>query len=178
MALIVEDGTGIANADSFVSLVDARAKAALLGIALPADNTQAEIELRKGASYVNNQDSSLSGERLNPVVQTMCYPRENSTKHGHAVANNVVPIDAVNAQISAAATISGGVNPYKINDGKEVKSVEAVGAVKKSYYQSTSNTTESGEVKLTEALAYLKPLMSDSAASGGLASANFAVIGG
>ena len=52
MALIVESGTGIAGAESYISVVDAHARAALLGWDLPTDETEVEIALRKGALYL------------------------------------------------------------------------------------------------------------------------------
>ncbi|MBU4707835.1 DnaT-like ssDNA-binding protein, partial [Salmonella enterica] len=46
MALVVEDGSIVAGADSYLSLEDARALAAKYGYALPADDTEAEAALR------------------------------------------------------------------------------------------------------------------------------------
>ena len=43
MALVVETGAGLADADSFISLVGARALAEKYGITLPADDTAAEV---------------------------------------------------------------------------------------------------------------------------------------
>ena len=46
MALVVEDGTGKADADSFISLIGARAFAEKYGITLPTNDTAAEVVLR------------------------------------------------------------------------------------------------------------------------------------
>ena len=46
--LIVETGAGVANSDSYQTLVDGRATALLYGITLPTDDTEAETSLRQG----------------------------------------------------------------------------------------------------------------------------------
>ena len=61
MALIIEDGSIVANANSFISLVDARAYAATIGLTLPVDDTEAEVTLINGARYVNSQEPSFQG---------------------------------------------------------------------------------------------------------------------
>ena len=48
MALLVETGAGVADADSFISLVDARILAANYGLSLDVDDTAAEVQLRQG----------------------------------------------------------------------------------------------------------------------------------
>ena len=42
MALIVEDGSIVPGADSYINLVDARTFAAKYGLVLPTDDTEAE----------------------------------------------------------------------------------------------------------------------------------------
>ena len=49
MALTVEDGTGLEAADSYISLVDARALALDFGWVLPTLDADADIALRNGA---------------------------------------------------------------------------------------------------------------------------------
>ncbi len=153
MALIVEDGSVVADADSFVSLVDARARAELIGLTLPVDDTECEVALRKGGIYVNGQDSTLTGSRVSGE-QTMCYPRTGATRYTFDLAITSIPTEAIDAQLSAAASIGAGTVVHKVSDGREVQSVEVVGAVKKSYFQSSASATN----ELSESISYLNPL--------------------
>ena len=52
MALVIEDGTGKSNADSFTDLATARAIAANYGVTLPAIDSEAEVALRQGCQYL------------------------------------------------------------------------------------------------------------------------------
>ncbi|HGH4724571.1 TPA: DnaT-like ssDNA-binding protein, partial [Enterobacter hormaechei] len=78
MPLIVEDGSIIPNADSFISLADARALAARYNLALPADDTEAEAALRNGAVYVGLQEPMMCGSRVSPL-QELSFPRQGVT---------------------------------------------------------------------------------------------------
>ena len=73
MALVVEDGSVTPGADSYVSLANARALAASYGLALPADDTEAEAALRNGAVYVGLQEPSMCGRRVS-ASQSLAYP--------------------------------------------------------------------------------------------------------
>ena len=54
MALIVEDGNIIPDADSFISLVEARELALNYGIDLPVDDNEAEVKARQGYVWLSN----------------------------------------------------------------------------------------------------------------------------
>ena len=152
--LTVEDGSIVPNADSFVSLADARAKADLLGLTLPVDDTEADQVLRNGARYVCSLESSLQGERVS-AGQSLCEPRTGATRYGFEIPDNVVPDEVICAQIEAAAALTEGVNPYPVDTGKEVANQEVTGAVKRSFFE--SGKTDSN-VTITSAVNCLYPL--------------------
>ena len=78
MALVVETGAGLADADSFISLIGARAFAARYGITLPVDDTAAEVNLRQGCQYVVLQEKCFNGSRLTST-QALPWPRTGAT---------------------------------------------------------------------------------------------------
>ncbi len=86
MALIVETGAVIPDADSFTSLIDARALAVNYGLSLPTDDTEAEVVLRQGYLNLLQRERTLQGSRIS-AVQTGIYPRSN-------VLNNCFPVDS------------------------------------------------------------------------------------
>jgi len=83
--LIVEDGSVVPNADSYVSLADARALAAKFSLNLPADDAEAEAALRNGASYVDLQEPMMCGRRVS-ASQSLAFPRSGIKLFGFDVA--------------------------------------------------------------------------------------------
>lgn len=148
MALIVEDGSIVANADSYVSLVDARAKAALYGWALPADDTGAEAALRNGAKYADMSELRFGGSRVS-AGQSLAWPRVGARKTtGFVIDSDVVPDEMICAQIAAAVEYGNGTDVRATNDGRSIASQEVTGSVKQSYF----NNGKTGEsVSITRA---------------------------
>ena len=151
MSLIVENGTGLADADSYISLVDARAYGIKYGYTLPVDDTQADIFLRKAALYVDLFEGSYSGERL-VDTQALAWPRVNAYKCAGRdqidLPSDEVPIEIQNAQVIAAHFYSAGVNVRANDDGKNIASEEVTGAVKVSYFD---NGKTGATIEITEA---------------------------
>lgn len=153
-SLIVEDGTIVAGANSFLSLVDARTLADNRGIDLPVDDDAAIDALIQGGIYVNNQESSLQGARVS-ADQTMCYPRSGVTKYTFDVASDSIPDEIKCAQVESAASIGAGVNPYAVDTGKEVKLQEVTGSVKREFFESGKTNSN---ITITTAINCLYPL--------------------
>lgn len=130
MALIVEDGTGLPNADSYISLADARAYAANYGYTLPDDDTEADVALRQGTVYVDLND--WKGERLT-TTQSLDWPRTDVYCHGVLVPSDSVPLNVQHAQVVAAASYAAGLNPRANDDGRITTMEEVTGAVKVEY---------------------------------------------
>jgi len=161
MALIVEDGSVVAGADSYVSLSDARALATRYGLELPEDDTAAEIALRNGAVYVGLQEVAMCGRRVSPY-QTLAFPRTGIWLYGFSVAANSVPASVLQAQVIAAAEYGAGTDVRGSTDGRATASERVEGAVTVTYFDtgSTGATTT-----ITAALDALRPLLCG--ASGG-----------
>ena len=157
--LTVEDGSVVAGADSFISLVDARALAAKYGWTLPADDTAAEVSLRNGVQYVDLQEPRFNGSRVS-AEQTLSWPRTGATNSfGYEIPSDSIPAQAQCAQVAAAAEYGAGTDVRVSSDGKNVQSQEVVGAVKRSFF---NNGKSSATVQITRALDCLKPLMINS----------------
>jgi hypothetical protein len=173
VTLVVEDGSIVPLANSFISLVDARAMALTLGLTLPVDDDEASTNLINGGRYVNSQEPSLQGVRVS-IDQLMCEPRASATKYGFDIPSDTVPSEAICAQVEAAAAITAGVNPYPVDDGKEVKLQEVTGAVKREYFESRSTASD---IEITAALNCLYPI-TDAALLGGSDGISFNVVRG
>jgi hypothetical protein len=162
MALTVEDGIGLAGADSYISLADARTYAASYGYALPVDDTEAEVTLRNGALYVDLQESCFSGSRLTNT-QALSWPRKDFTNAlGVDLDDGAMPVALGYAQVAAAAEFAKGIDVRASDDGKAIESETVTGAVAVSYF----NTGSGSSVVITRAIDALKTLLSSCANNG------------
>lgn len=155
MALIVEDGSIVPLADSYVSLADARAYAESYGIVLPEDDAEAERALRNGAVYIGLQEPQMCGSRVSPL-QTMAFPRTGLCLYGFPVDSATIPPQVIQAQIIAAAEYGKGTDVRGVNDGRATSMERVEGAVTVQYFDNGSNGSS---VVITAAMDALKPLL-------------------
>ena len=159
MALIVEDGTGLADADSYISLVDARAWGVKFGYTLPIDDEEANVSLRRGALDVDLFEDSFAGQRLNDT-QSLAWVRINAYKcSGYnqiPIDSDVVPNEAKYAQVIYANARFLGITVRANDDGLGVASKEVVGAVKVAYFD---NGKTGKSINITEAEDMLSSLL-------------------
>lgn len=155
MALIVEDGSIVPFADSYVSLADARAYGEDYGIELPVDDLEAERALRNGAVYIGLQEPQMCGSRVSPE-QRLSFPRSGISVHGFPVASNSIPFEVIQAQIIAAAEYGKGTDVRGVNDGRATSMERVEGAVTVQYFDNGSNGSS---VVITAAMDALKPLL-------------------
>lgn len=117
MALVVEDGTGLSTAESYVSVADAVTYATKHGLtfaASPAD--AAEQALRRATAWLDGKyRTRFPGCRVNGRDQALEWPRMYACDaEGYEVASDAVPAEIVNATIEAAVrelASAGSLNP-------------------------------------------------------------------
>lgn len=153
--LIVEDGSIVPNADSYVSLVDAKALAAQFGWMLPDDDAEAEAALRNGAAYIDLQEPSLCGARVS-AEQSLAYPRKGVKVNGFPVAEDSIPKQVIKAQVAAAVEYGKGTDVRASSDGRITTHEEVVGAVVVEY---ADNGVTGATVTITSAMDALRPLI-------------------
>ena len=155
MPLIVEDGSIVPNADSYISLADARALAANYGLELPEDDTVAEVALRNGATYVGLAEPQMCGRRVS-AEQSLAYPRTGVTLNGFPVSNNVIPKQVILAQVIAGVTYGAGTEVRANSDGRAVQTERVEGAVTVTYF---NNGNSGATTAITAADDALRPLL-------------------
>lgn len=156
MALIVEDGTIVANADSYISLADARTRAAILGVSLNSTDGTAELQLQQATIYIDRTyRARFQGQKTN-LDQSLQFPRVRVVIDDDSLGSNEIPQELIDAQIFAAAQLESGESFYTNNDGRSIKLNEAVGAVKQEYFNNgkTGSQKSFGDVDLT-----IRPLL-------------------
>lgn len=155
MALIVEDGSIVAGADSYISLADARTFADKFGLSLPADDTAAEVALRNGAGYVGLQESMMCGSRVS-AAQELAYPRQGVSLYTFPVASNSIPAQVIKAQVIAAAEYGAGTDVRASSDGRATSLERVEGAVTVEYF---NNGNTGATTTITAAIDALRPLL-------------------
>ena len=153
--LIVEDGTIVSGADSFVSLVDARELAANFGLTLPVDDNKAEAALRNGAVYIGLQEPMMCGSRVSPL-QELSFPRHGVTLYGYPVASDAIPSQAIRAQVIAAVEYGNGTDVRASTDGRATSMERVEGAVAVQYF---NNGATGATTVITAAIDALRPLL-------------------
>ena len=155
MTLIVEDGSIVTGADSFVSLTDARTLADKFGWTLPVDDGDAESALRNGAAYIGLQEPSLCGTRVS-ALQSLPFPRQGISLYGFPFANDAIPPQVIQAQIAAAVEYGKGSDVRGSTDGRITTMERVEGAVTVQY---ANNGVTGSTITITAALDALKPLI-------------------
>lgn len=153
MALIVEDGTGLADADSYISLADARTYAENYGYSLPATDPEAEILIRQGTLDVDANE--MKGSKLLDT-QSLSVPRVDVYCDGYLKDIDYQLLVAGRASVIYASARFGGASVRGIDNGKEVKLEEVPNAVKREFFESGST---GATVTVTEAEDMLKCLV-------------------
>lgn len=94
MALIVENGTGLSNAESFVSVAEADAFFALYDATKWNGNTtDKEQALRRATAYLSNA-INWGGLRTHGRAQALAFPRAGLfDKESYAIPINEIPIE-------------------------------------------------------------------------------------
>jgi hypothetical protein len=140
MALITEDGTGRADAESYVSLADASTYAVAHGLTFPitgTDQIPAEQALRRATTWIDFAfRGGFAGFRKTLRVQALEWPRRGAYDiHGYLIDESELPRELIAATVEAAVrelAKPGSLNPDVI-PGQIKKRVSVAGAVDVEY---------------------------------------------
>lgn len=141
MAIVVEDGTGKADAECYISVADAdtyfsaRANATWAALTTGAK----EAALRLGCDYMEAvYGPRWKGERATET-QALSWPRTDVCANGVEVASDVVPVEVQRANAELAVRASSG-TPLLADQGAQVTQ-ETVGPISVSYAEGARQNT-------------------------------------
>ncbi len=152
MALIIEDGSIVAGAESFVTAAEFVTYADNRGATFPAAEADQEELLRLAIDYLFQQEIRMQGFRISKD-QTLMYPRNGVCLYGFQVAGTDIPENLKNAQIEAA--LYQNENELLVNDAGQDVSKEKLDVLEVSYF--SGGSYNSGSFQRVEA--YLDPLL-------------------
>jgi len=132
MALIIEDGSGIADAESYATTEQLADYAAKFGVTIPEDMLAQEALLRRSALVMNGM--KWKGRRAHEE-QALAWPREGVQVDGAYKRNNYIPREIFYGQLALATEIhKDDLTPPETRQGAVIrKRVE--GAVEVEYAQ-------------------------------------------
>lgn len=161
MALIVEDGSGRADAESFATAAELVTYAANFGRTIPATEAEQESLLRR--AYLQMNTMPWKGSAVSPV-QTGAWPRMGVCRNGYTIASNTIPAqikagqmalateihadDLVNPDTKLGAIIREKVGPLETEYGEAKKSASKPAATRQSYAQFAGFVESSTQVKM------------------------------
>lgn len=125
MALIVEDGSCVANADSFIDVANADTHFTNYGGYWTGDTADKEAALRRAALWLSTYIRWHGTKACNDNM--MAFPRTGVNDcDGNAIADDVVPQQVIFAQLAAASLelqTPGALTP-SITPGQQTKRVK------------------------------------------------------
>lgn len=145
--MIVQDPLNpTADADSMVSVADARTRAVNLGVTLPTDDTELEVALVKGNVYLNSL--CYYGDAVVPYQGTS-WPRTGVAIGTSEYPSDQIPQQAIDAQIVAAAYAASGDIYTVVDNDKRVKR-KKIDVIETEYFGIESGS-QSGKKVITRA---------------------------
>lgn len=107
IAIIVENGTGVDGANSYVAIDTAREFAANRGVVLSTDDDVVAAQLIRAFDYIETQECEFQGVR---VYIESAFPREGVVINGVEIADNAIPNLLVAAQIQLVIAQANGID--------------------------------------------------------------------
>lgn len=151
MAIIVEDGSIVASANSYVTREDYVSYAGDRGITI-ADEFDRDFELTKAFDFISFQESQLNGSKTSRD-QTGAFPRSGVTVDGWTWSENEIPRAVILLQLSVALDINSGIDPYnpEPSEAPTLKSFKVDGVYSEEYF-TNENPSKLSKNSSTDAL--------------------------
>lgn len=152
MSLVIEDGSNVSGANSYVTDNEYVSYAAARGLTIGSTPTARQIELIKAMDYLFNRESSMRGSRTLDAQENI-YPRENVYIRNVLLDNDAIPTELKNAQMEAgiAAKAFDLLINVKLGNAKK----ERLGQLEVEYFDGGSWET----TRIERVDNYLKPLL-------------------
>jgi hypothetical protein len=161
MALIIETGSLIPSAVSYVSVEETVAFASTRGVTLPETEAAVEILLIKAMDWLESMRGAYQGMKVS-ATQSLQWPRSGVTIDGFEVAEDIIPLDLKRAQMQVAMDVFAGLDPQVNYNGDPTVLREKVDVIETQY----ADPGAAGPVPyLRKALSFLTPLFQTSGLS-------------
>ncbi|WPJ68565.1 hypothetical protein OMDBNIEC_00079 [Salmonella phage STP-SP5] len=154
--LIVEDGTGVKDANSYISIEQARTFAAMRGITLPSEDEVLKTKIFDAMDFVEGYAQRFKGRKANPQ-QELQWPRCGVILDGVTLPQSPLPKALINAvcQLTADSSLTGPLNGKTTSYAVKRTKVEGL-----EIEYATGSTAQAGPAKTYDkAMTFLNPLL-------------------
>ena len=152
MALIIEDGSVVPGADSFIDVVDAQTMAEKYGLGISSDTITAEVQLRQAYLALLRYEPTLQGNRVSGS-QTGIYPRTYVELYCEPVASDTIPNQVIMAQLYQVDAIeTSGYNSNVVDNGQELSGFNIQGTYSETYQSNSKQKLNAVVQGVTNAL--------------------------
>jgi hypothetical protein len=144
MPLIVETGSGLSNAESFISVADADSYFAARGnAAWTGTDTVKEQALRKATDFMQGRYINRWKGTRTHETQALAWPRENVTDaDGYALQSSVIPKEVKYACAELAVrSLTASLLPDNLTPNIKSESVSIPGPISKSIAYTGAKTS-------------------------------------
>lgn len=166
MALVVEDGSIVSGADSYVSLADAQQYLADRAIQEGVEQTNpentdiTEMNLRSACDYINSFRERFKGFKLQPAEINMQWPRRDVVIDFYLLDQTTIPECIIQAQIESAVEIASGRPPLETLSTRVLKR-KVIGPIEKEWDTTVSSSREQPTFDFRKVKAFLIPVLKD-----------------
>ena len=157
-SLVVEDGTGVEAASSYVDVVYARAYATARGVTLSATDATLDQYLIKAMDYLESLRDRYKGKKTDPTY-SLQWPRTGVTIDSTPIDSDVIPAELKQAQVQLAMAIQAGNDLMPTATGEAFITQDTIGPITTKYSEGVST---SGIPIVRAADALLAPLLNGS----------------
>lgn len=155
MALVIEDGTVVAGANSFVTVAEIRAFATARGITLPAEDPAVEVFAVKAMDFLIAAEPRMIGRRTDPANQELPYPRTGVVIYSAELLPDGIPSALKQGQMQLAVDVAQGVPLFPDDTADPATKREKVGQIETEYFGPSTAATGGA---LAAAWGFLAPL--------------------
>ena len=156
MSLIIENGTIVTNANSYVTVAECRSYASARALTVPALDVDLEALLISAIDYLESKRSQYQGTKTDPANQALQWPRTGVYIDCVEIGPNTIPKELKDAQCRLACEQASGVDIMPTKTGPFVTE-ETVGPLTTKYDPSQGTGTVPD---MTAVDALLAPLLS------------------
>lgn len=160
MALVIEDGSIVAGANSYASVAELVDFASSRGLTIPTSNADRELSLVRAFDYIELQRDRFLGHPTSSTQQT-AFPRYGLRVGTHVIASNEIPWELKRAQliIAARAGVETELVPPSLPDAKGAVTSERVGPIARTYAAPQATLGAATLVRYPDAEALLRRFM-------------------
>lgn len=157
MTLIVETGSGVEDANSYVSLEDAQAYAKARGLGFTRLEDKATQYLVLAMDYLESLRANYIGMKVE-TTQPLQWPRKYAVIDGSLFSDSAIPSEIKHAQIRLAIAIQDGFDPLPTREAAAFVIKEKVGQLETTYSEAIQT---SGVPIIRSVNALLAPLLTN-----------------